>query len=71
MENPRPRRQYRCIRTPLASYGVTLFRRKSIYVIYNDEPNKIYYLTTNGSLGRSYNINIIPKPFEKYFLELI
>jgi hypothetical protein len=70
IRNTRPRKQYRCIRSPLATYGVTLFRRKSIYVIYDDEPNKMYYLTVNGSLGKAYNINIIPKPFEKYFCEL-
>ena len=70
INNVRPRKQYRCIRSPLMSYGCTLFRRKSIYVIFDDEPQKIYYLSINGSIGKSYDINVVPKPFEKYFQEI-
>lgn len=69
--NKLTRRQFRCIRSPLGWNGGELFRRKGIYIIQDAEPDAIYYLTINGSIGRKYKISEIPKPFEKYFQEII
>lgn len=65
--NNSERVQYRCIRTPLGPMGGTLFRRRAIYVIYNNEPDALYYLTINGSIGRKFKVSDVPRPFNKYF----
>ena len=70
MEEANKRRQFRCIRSPMGPMGGTLLKRRAIYVIYESRPDKLTFLTVNGSLGRSYDLSEVPKPFEKYFQEL-
>lgn len=66
----RPRKQYRCIRAPLGWNGGPLFRIKGVYVIFDDEPEFIYLLTVNGSIGKKQYIIDVPNLFSKYFKEI-
>jgi len=70
MEPIRIRKYYKCVKSPIDWNGTELFKRKGIYVIFADEPQFLYFVTTNGSIGRKYLISEVPKPFEKYFQEI-
>ena len=66
----RPRRQFKCLKSPTLWNGQAILYRGGYYVIFDDEPDKLQFLTINGSFGKKYDLSDIPKPIEQWLIEI-